>query len=162
MTLTQSNIYCGLVAKVTPSLAINTASPTIGTNTTHTPTTADTIYSVKITAAASSNVATLTIATGDVAQTTGSPTIVGSGEDFEGVDLGTSTKIHGIRLRTSGSGTVTIGGSSSSLLPAVVLQSGSDLVLKFPTAGATLGGSETLTGTFSATGGILEIEALTQ
>lgn len=160
MTLTAPTLTTGLSARLTPAGALNTSRATLGGETSHAVPLATVAYAIKVTSAASSNVATLTVGTGDCVQTTGSPVILGSGADFQGIDLGTSTKIHGIRLRTSGTGTITIGGSSSSLLPAIVLQSGSDMVLKFPTAGATLSGA-TLTATFSAAAGILEIEALT-
>lgn len=162
MTLSSILITCGLRAKATPTGTVNSTKATIGTVTEHSPTLANVIYSLKITAAASSNVATLTVATGNAVATTGSPTITGDETNFQGVILGTSTKIHGIRLRSSGSGTVTIAGSSSGKLPAITLESGQDVVVKYPTAGTTLAGSETLTATFSATGGILEVDALTK
>lgn len=162
MTLTSILVSCGLRSKATPTGALNTSKATIGSVTEHSPTAANRIYAIKITSAAPSNVATLTAATGDVAQTTGSPVITGAGVDFQGADLGTATKIHAIRLRSSGSGTITIAGSSSGKLPAITLESGMDIVIKYPTAGTTLGGLETLTATFSATGGILEVEALAQ
>lgn len=161
MTLSSILISCGLRAKGTPDSTLrgDTSKATIGSVTEHSPA-ADVVYAIKVTAAAPSNVATLTVATGDVAQTTGSPVILGAGKDFQGADLGTASLIHGIRLRSSGSGTVTIAGSSSGKLPAITLASGQDVVVKYPDAGTALSGSETLAATFSATGGILEIEAL--
>ncbi len=150
-------VTCGLVARAIPTGRVKATPATIGTTTTSTLTVPGVIYAIKVTSAASSNVATLTAGTGDVAQTTGSPVILRAGQDFQGLDLGSSTKIHGLRLRTSGTGTVALVGSSA-LLPSITLQSGSDLVVKFPDAGATLSAA-TLAATFSASGGILEIEA---
>jgi len=161
MTLSNNYVTCGLTSRAKPEWSLNTSPATIGTMTSHRATSATCAYAIQVTSAASANVATLALSTGDCVQTTGLPVITGSGNDFQGLDLGASTKIHGIRLRASGSGTVTIGGSSSSLLPAIALQSGSDMVIKFPDSGATLSGA-TLAATFSASGGILQIEALTE
>lgn len=161
MTLRNIAITCGLSARSTPAVSLYTGPVNVGGYDTYAPA-ANVVYAIKVQSAASSNVATLTAATGDVVQTTGSPVITKAGENFEGVDLGVSTKIHGLRIRTSGSGTITLAGSSSGLFPAMVLQSGSDVVIKFPLAGATLAGSETIAATFSASAGILNIEALQQ
>jgi len=160
MTLSTSTITCGLTGRATPSGALNTSNVTVGTLATYVPTAPTAACALKITAAASANVATFTPGTGDCVQTTGSPVILGSGKDFQGIDLGTNTKIQGLRLVASGSGTVTIVGSAAPL-PSIVLQSGSDMVIRFPDAGATLSAA-TLAATFSATGGILEITAITK
>lgn len=161
MNLYSKLITCGLRAKATPDSTLrgDTTNATIGSVTEHTPA-ATVAYAIKITAAAASNVASLDVATGVCTGTTGSPVILRSGVDFQGVALPTSAKIHGIRLRSSGTGTITIAGSSSGKLPAITLASGQDVVVKYPDAGTTLAGTETLTATFSATGGVLEIEAL--
>lgn len=159
MTLTAPTITCGLTSRATPTGALNTSAATIGSVTTHTPTAPTAIFAIKVTAAAAANVATLTPGTGDCVQTTGSPVILASGKDFQGTDLGTNTRIQGLRLVTSGTGTVTIVGSAAPL-PSIVLQSGSDMVIKFPVTGATLSGA-TLAATFSATGGVLDITAFT-
>lgn len=159
MTLTAPTITCGITSRVTPTGALNTSAATVGTLSAYTPTAPTAIYAIKVTSAASANVATLTLGTGDCVQTTGSPVILGSGKDMQGTDLGTNTKIQGLRLVTSGSGTVTIVGSAAPL-PSIVLQSGSDVVVKFPLTGATLSGA-TLAATFSASAGILEITAIT-
>lgn len=163
MTLSSILVSCGLRAKATPDATLrgDSSKAIIGTVTEYTAA-ADTIYALKVTAAASSNVATLTVASGICEQTTGSPVILRSSVDFQGESLATATKIHALRLRTSGTGTVTLAGSSSGKFPALVMQSGMDIVIKYPTAGTTLAGSETITATFSATGGILEVEALSQ
>lgn len=59
--------------------------------------TADIAYSFLVTATGSSDVATLTFATGAVAQTTGTPTIAdGDGNDFEGVTLPTTVTVYAV------------------------------------------------------------------
>ena len=164
MTLTQTKITCGLQATASPTGSLNTTKPVVGTTTVHAPTAGNRLYAVSVTAAADANAATLTVATGDCAQTTGSPVIAGAGKDFQGTDLGTSTKLHGIRVRTgaANTGTVTIAGTNAGKLPALVLGAGSDLVLAFATAGATLAGTETLLATFSKAADVLNIEVLGQ
>ena len=157
--MTSPTLTCGLRARGTFTNTNVTGSLAVGSVTTHALTDATVGYGIKITAAAASNVATLTFTSGDVAQTTGSPVIEGSGVDFEGNDLGTLTKVHGIRIRTSGSGTVTLAGSATAMLDSMVLTSGSDIVQKFPSGLTTPG---TLALTFSATGGIAEIEVLAE
>lgn len=164
MILTQPKITCGLQASVTPTGGLNSTKPTVGTTTVHAPTAGNRLYAVRITAAADANAATLTVATGDTAQTTGSPVIAGAGKNCQGTDLGTSTKLHGIRVRTgaANTGTVTIAGTNAGKLPALVLAAGSDLVLAFAAAGVTLAGTETLLATFSKAADVLNIEVLGQ
>ena len=157
--MTSATLTLGLTARGSYTSTGVSGTATIGSITTHSITAATKAYGIKITAAAASNVATLDFANGDVAQTTGSPTILGSGTDFEGTDLGTMTKVHGIRIRTSGSGTVTLAGSNTAMLDSMVLTSGTDIVQKFPSGLSSPG---TLALTFSATGGIAEIEVLAE
>jgi hypothetical protein len=162
MTLSNILIACGLSSRATPTGSLNTAKATIGTQRSHALTLPNRVWAVQITSAATGNVATLTVPTGDCAQTTGSPVIIGAGDDFQGTDLGTATKICGLSIRTSGTGTVTLAGTSSGLFPAQTLQSGTDIVIKFPDLGATLAGTETITATFSAAAGVINIEALSK
>lgn len=157
--MTSPKIICGLSAIEAYTSTNLSGNVQIGTQTTHSVTDATVVYGIKVTAAANANVATLTFTSGAVAQTTGSPTILGSAVDFEGNALPTMTKVHGIRIRTSGSGTVTLAGSATAMLDSMVLTSGSDIVQKFP-SGLTSPG--TLAMTFSATGGIAEIEVLAE
>jgi len=157
--MTSSTLTIGLTGRAAYTSTNVSGSPTIGTLTTHALTAATVGYGIKITAAAASNVATLDFTNGDVAQTTGSPVILGSGKDFEGTDLGTMTKVHGLRIRTSGTGTVTLAGSATAMLDSMVLSSGADIAVKFPSGLATPG---TLALTFSATGGIAEIEVMAE
>lgn len=124
---------------------------------------ADRPHSFKITAAAPANVATLTLSSGAIAQTTGSPVIDGAGVDFQGDALLTSTKLHAIRVRTpaSNTGTVTLAGSSSGLLPAIVLQADSEIILKLPVAGLAHS-TATQSYTFSAGSDKVFVEYLGQ
>jgi hypothetical protein len=121
---------------------------------------ADIVSAFRITSAATANVATLTVTTGAVAQTTGSPVISGAQVDFEGDTLGTPAKFCAIRIRTksTNTGTVTLGGSNSSAFPAMVLDAGADLLLSFPAAGKTVTG--TIAFTFSAAADVCWVEFL--
>ena len=61
----------------------------------------DIAYSFKVTSTGAGDVATLTFATGVVAQTTGTPTITdGSGNDFEGKTLPSLATVYGVMLTT--------------------------------------------------------------
>lgn len=156
--MTSSTLTIGLTGRGAYTSTNVSGSPAIGALTSHSLTDADVGYALHITAAAASNVATLTLTSGDVAQTTGSPVILGSGVDFEGNDLGTMTKVHAIRIRASGTGTVTVAGSNAAV-PDVVLSAGADIAVKFPSGLTTPG---TIALTFSATGGIAQIEVMAE
>jgi hypothetical protein len=87
MTTTAAKILTGLFARITPSGQSVGGKPTIGSSgpTTKDYPLANIVSAFKVVAAASSNVATLTLSTGVVAQTTGSPVITdGDGKDLEG------------------------------------------------------------------------------
>lgn len=58
----------------------------------------DIAYNLTITSAASGNVATLNLATGTVAQTTGSPVITDAGVDFEGKTLTAASKVNAVHI----------------------------------------------------------------
>lgn len=128
--------------------------------------TADILAVVKIAAAANGNVATLTLGTGAVAQTTGNPLINGvnaalaGAVDFEGDAQSALVSLGAIRLRTksTNTGTVTLTGSSSGKIPAITLHAGADLVLSYPAA--MLAASGTMIATFSASGDEFLVEYL--
>lgn len=157
MSLSQQTINTGLGAKGTPDNYGVSGTARIGNLSVETGTfegarkrdypLATIAATVKITAAAPSNVATLTLGTGAVAQTTGSPVILGAGVDFEGDALASLTKLAGIRLRTpsGNAGTVTVAGSNSGVVPAVTLGGDTDLVISFATAGKTASGTVSFT-----------------
>jgi hypothetical protein len=122
---------------------------------------ADVGHSFQVTSGATGNVATLTLASGAVAQTTGTPTITeGDGKDWEGITLPTMAKLMSIRLRAkdANTGTITLT-PSSTFLPEVVLKPGMDLLFSCKAAGEAFSG-QTLAMTFSASGDSLEVDIL--
>jgi hypothetical protein len=100
-TMSNAVAVYGLTASGTPSGTNITGPVRIGVGqTSATFTGADIAYSFKVTATATSDVATLTLSTGAVAQTTGTPTIVdGDGNDFEGVALPTAVNGYAILIK---------------------------------------------------------------
>lgn len=165
MKLSNQKITLGLSATATPAGDQNTAKADVGTVTTYPLPAANAIYAVQVAAAAAANAATLTLATGVCAQTTGSPVITGGeGKDFQAKSWGTLGQFHGIRIRTAAGnlGTVTLAGTSSGLLPALVLGAGCDLVLCVADAGVMIVGTHTLLTTFSHSGDTLNIEVLAE
>lgn len=170
MSLSQQKITIGLSAKGTPDNQGVSGKATIGNRSIEDNTfegdsvsqypLADIVYSFSVTSALADNVATLTLTSGAVAQTTGSPVISGAQVDFEGDALATPAKLCGFRIRTksTNTGTVTIGGSNSSALPAIVLPAGADICLRHIAAGRTVTG--TVTFTFSAASDVAWVEAL--
>lgn len=170
MSLSQQKITTGLSAKGTPDNQGVSGKATIGNRNIEDNTfegdrtrlypLADIAYAFSVTSAAIANAATLTLTTGAVAQTTGSPVISGAQVDFEGDALATPAKLCAFRIRTksTNTGAVTIGGSNSSALPAIVLPAGADICLSHIAAGQTVTG--TVTFTFSAASDVCWVEAL--
>jgi hypothetical protein len=170
MSLSQQKITIGLSAKGTPDNQGVSGKATIGNRNIEDNTfegdrtrlypLSDITYAFSVTSAAISNVATLTLTSGAVAQTTGSPVIVGAQVDFEGDALGTPAKLCGFRIRTksTNTGTVAVAGSNSGALPAITLPAGADIVLSHIAAGQTVTG--TVTFTFSAASDVVWVEAL--
>lgn len=116
----------------------------------------------EIASAAISNVATLTVSTGAIAQTTGSPVITdGDGKDFEGVTFPTVATLKGLRLIADpdNTGTVTVAGTSSGKLVAVTLDADTEVTQKFKETGLAVS-SQTMTFTFSAAGDKVTVEFL--
>lgn len=175
MSLSQQKITIGLAAKGTPDNQGVSGKCTIGNRNIEDNTfegdrlrqypLMTILAPLKIVSAAISNVATLTLGTGAVAQTTGSPLINGlnaawTGVDFEGDVLATLTKLGGIRIRTksTNTGTVTVAGSTSGVVPAITLSADTDLAVAFAVAGKTASG--TVTFTFSAASDEVWVEYL--
>lgn len=175
MSLSQQKISLGLSAKGTPDNQGVSGSARIGNKDIEGGTAvgdrvrqyplAVVASAVKIVSAATSNVATLTIGTGAIAQTTGFPVINGvngayTAVDFEGDALAAITKLAGLRIRTksTNTGTVTVAGSSSGVVPAVTLSADTDLIISFAAAGKTASG--TVTFTFSAASDEVWVEYL--
>lgn len=84
----------------------------IGTSVTATYATADIAYSFTVLSTGASDVATLTMTSGAVAQTTGTPTITNAGEDFDGTALETLVTLNAIFIKFDevGAGTVAASG----------------------------------------------------
>ena len=175
MSLSQQKISLGLSAKGTPDNQGVSGSARIGNiNVEDAAFEGDRLRqyplgtvmgAIKVVSAAISNAATLTLGTGAVAQTTGSPVINGvngayTGVDFEGDALATLTKLCGVRLRTksTNTGTVTVAGSTSGVVPAVTLSADTDVVISFAAAGKTASGTVLLT--FSAAADEVWVEYL--
>lgn len=119
-------------------------------------TTSDFNYAFRATATAADNVATLTHSTGEVVQTTGSPTILdGDGKDWEGVNLPVSTAsvvyFVAIVAGSANTGTVACVGADLAESPSGTLRAGGLLLLAQPAATA-VGSGSTLGLTFSASG----------
>lgn len=149
MDLTTAYSFTGLVADATPSSTNVTNDVQVGENlsrVTYSPT-SDYVYTFLVTAAAAGNVATLTLTSGAVAQTTGSPVLTDTAEDFEGVALPTLATIYGIQVRVtvSDSTSIVIGGTFG--MAATLRDAGDVLQLSTSTTGLTA--ANTLTVTFT-------------
>lgn len=114
---------------------------------------ADIAYALGVLSAAGANVATLSLATGIVAQTTGTPAVTdGDGKDWEGLTLPLSAddlvKAVLIVADEDNTGTVTVAASAGATAPGGILRPGGLLLLSQPDAGEV--GTPTLGLTFSA------------
>lgn len=148
-TISNAKLTYGLYASGTHTGTNMTGSIIVGKpQTSISFSTADIAYSFKVTSAAPSNVATLTLSTGVVSQTTGSPVIVdGAGLDFEGDDMANLVTGYAMLIEPVGTTTGTMAVATS------VTNNG---VSKTFAAGATspmlcqIPSSGTVTFTFSA------------
>lgn len=99
MTITSATAQWQLSAQATPAGTNVTGPVLVGQPLANKKwTDANIVYSFKVTSAAGGNVATLTVSSGAVAQTTGSPTITDAGTDFEGITLPTLATLYGIYI----------------------------------------------------------------
>jgi len=89
--ISTARVVYGLFGTGTPTDTNVSGSVTVGKSQTQLSfDTANILYSFQVTSTGASDVATLTISSGAVAQTTGTPTITdGDGKDFSGATLGT-------------------------------------------------------------------------
>lgn len=158
MTITEAVARFGLVGRVTPAgtritgpLLVGEREASISWND------ADIVHSFKVTAAAAANVATLTISSGAVAQTTGTPTITdGDGNDAEGIALPTMVTLYGILVKMTTAGTsVTVAGTQG--LAGVLESVGDRLQIGFASGRTTLG---TVTLTFAGGAEAVEVVVL--
>jgi len=112
MTISKAIAQLALSGTATPTRTNVSNSASIGAAlATKTFTDADIVFSFLVTATGATDVATLTYATGDVAQTTGTPTIAGSGVDFEGNDLGTIDTLYAVMVEQTVDGDMAIDGA---------------------------------------------------
>ena len=133
MTITNAKAQFQLRASASSTSNQGSGTVTLGDSTIQTTSfnSADIAYGLRVKANAASDVATLTIGSGAVAQTTGTPEVTrwGSqtadltGQDFEGISLPTLVTLYGYTLQTPGlDGTITVA-CSNDALPDVVLSS---------------------------------------
>ena len=112
MTISKAIAQLALSGTATPTRTNVSNSASIGAAlATKTFTDADIVFSFLVTATGATDVATLTYASGDVAQTTGTPTIAGSGVDFEGNDLGTIDTLYAVMVEQTVDGDMAIDGA---------------------------------------------------
>ena len=110
----------------------------------------DVVYSLSITSTGASDVGTLTLSTGVVAQTTGTPTIVdGDGTDFEGATLGTLITISAIYVSFDehASGTIAMACADVSL-PDITSSTDGSVAMMIQPVGKTVSG-DTISFTFN-------------
>ena len=110
-TISKSSAQMSLPGTCTPTRTNVTNSVSVGSPlSTKNFTDANVIYSFTVTATGATDVATLTLKTGAVAQTTGTPTITDAGVDFEGEAIGTSVKVYAIQVEQTVDGIMQIDG----------------------------------------------------
>lgn len=158
MTISQAVARMGLEARVTPA-GTNVAGPArVGTPMSAQKkwTDADIAYAFKVTGGVL-EVATLTLSTGVVAATGGSPTIVdGDGKDLEGATLPGMVTLYAVQFIPGSGNSVKVQvADSSSKLPDVDVSPG-DVISWKSTNGITVGAG-TLAFTFYSVGHSLEV-----
>ena len=110
-TISKSSAQMSLTGTCTPQRTNVTNSVSVGAPlSTKSFSDADVIYSFTATATGATDVATLTIATGAVASTTGSPTLADAGVDFEGAAIGTALRVYAIQVEQTVDGAMAIDG----------------------------------------------------
>ena len=111
-TISKSSAQMSLTGTCTPTRTNVSNSVSVGSAlSTKSFSDANVIYSIKATAAASTDVVSLALATGDATATSGSPTIEDSGVDFEGEDVGTAAKIYAIQVEQLVDGAMAVDGA---------------------------------------------------
>lgn len=163
MILRSATATLGLTARVTPSGTSVSGVPSIGDPVPSAVnyTTANVAYACMVAAAAAANVATLTLTSGVVAQTTGSPVITdGDGKDIEGNTFTAMAKLMALRITAPSTNTSAVSfAGSSQVVPDVDLSPGSDMVVALPVAGVTATGI-TLAATFATLGDSVTITVI--
>lgn len=151
-TISSGRAYYGLQAVGTPAGTNVSGSQSIGVeSSSDTLTDADIAYSFQVTTTGVADVATLTLTSGSVAQTTGTPTIAdGDGNDFEGATLATAVSIRAILIEAVSipdTSTNSITFSAAALPDISGMVTGSKyLVIHDTTATGTMAITNSLTG----------------
>lgn len=153
MNLQRTLITCGLSATGVSANPLTNGQVGLGGLTRHVEATANAHFAIRATASAALDEVGIDLATGLASADAGAPDVEGSGRDFEGRLLPELTAVLGVRIRTSGAGTVTLSGD---LVPGRALPSGSDVVMRFA-GGVTPGVVEVL---FSAEDGEVLVEVV--
>ena len=161
-TISSAHAIHGLNAAGTPTGTNITGTSQIGVaQTSQAFSDADIAYSFKVTSTGGGDVATLTISSGSVAQTTGTPTITdGDGNDFEGATLPTLVTLYAILIERSTSDDTIAVSSSSDDLPDI-LELGGGLagsVMTIFDSGITSPG--TVAFTFTGVGDVVTVTVL--
>ncbi len=111
MTITKAQAQLSLQGTATPTRTNVSNAASIGSAlSTKNFSDADIVFSFLVTATGATDVATLTYSTGDVAQTSGTPTITDAGVDFEGEDLGTIDTLYAVMVEQTVDGAMEIDG----------------------------------------------------
>lgn len=148
MAISNGKAVYGLSATGTPARTQVSGASTIGQGQTATPfTTADIAYSFSVTSTGASDVATLTLTSGAVAQTTGTPTINDAGVDFEGETLATAVTGYAIlvELNAPTGGTIAVASSDANNPSQTLIDGGLPLLTQLQISG-------TIAFTFAGTG----------
>ena len=159
--ISSASVVFGLVGTGTPVGTNVTGTVSVGTkSTTSKFDTADIMYSFNLLSTGSSDVATLTISSGAVAQITGTPTITdGDGNDFEGVALGTLSTSNMILVEPVGTSTgqfhIDSSSGTSGIDKYMEAAETTPLLCSFPASG-------TIAFTFAATADQFKITVLGQ
>jgi hypothetical protein len=117
-TISSSQANYGLTATGQTSKTNTSGTASIGVGSgKHTLTAANIAYSFAVTSTGASDVATLTLADGAVAQTSGTPTLTDAGEDFEGGTLATMNTFNSalVVFTETLTGTIAVSGKFSAL-----------------------------------------------
>ncbi len=161
MDITSANIDLNFIARSKSTQEGITGGVNIGKAIAKTFTGLDLAYAFKVLSAAVANVATLTHSTGQVAQTTGTPTITdGDGKDWQGVTLPAAATsfiyLIVIKAGNANTGTVTVTGADGAEAPSAILRVGGFTLLCQP-APTAVGASSTVGLTFSAAADTAEV-----
>lgn len=169
MSLDSARAIYGLFGRTAPSAPGTTTSEaqTIGVRQTDVPVTgADVAHAFKVTSTGAGNVATWTMESGVVAQSTGTPTITdGDGNDWQGNDNGltTSSKVYGVLIQaaSTNTGTIALDGTSYSEVVKHTM-SAKGVVLLLTESAAALGAGSVMSMTFSASGDSVTVTYLAE